>query len=157
MSPKKIKNNQNFNPRSLTGASECWRTELARHEFQSTLPYGSDLILLIKIIIICQFQSTLPYGSDEVITNHRMSIEISIHAPLRERLRTVQWYTYRCYFNPRSLTGARIRCKADWYYVIFQSTLPYGSDTPDFMQEREQARISIHAPLRERYRYRIAV
>ena len=36
-----------------------------RHEkFQSTLPYGSDIMISCMMLSIMTFQSTLPYGSD---------------------------------------------------------------------------------------------
>ena len=35
-------------------------------------------------------------------------------------------------------------------FVLFQSTLPYGSDSPDLSTISNVSRISIHAPLRER-------
>ena len=59
------------------------------------------------------FQSTLPYGSD---LNAKSSLGfdnyISIHAPLRERQNRVK----SCFFK-----------------VLFQSTLPCGSDRPEFL------------------------
>ena len=74
---------------------------------------------------------------------------ISIHAPLRERLKEARRTWPSWHFNPRSLTGATSvkdkRSKA-WE---FQSTLPYGSDQWDANVD-QLARISIHAPLRER-------
>ena len=82
--------------------------------------------------IQAQFQSTLPYGSDlDYQNNHHPRFQISIHAPLRERRKnrinerrllkfqsTLPYgsdginivYTIVSYhFNPRSLTGAT-RC-----------------------------------------------
>ena len=76
-----------FNPRSLTGATFYWpqrfrqRWEISIHaplrerrdcskncllprRFQSTLPYGSDLIEIAPAGGVERFQSTLPYGSD---------------------------------------------------------------------------------------------
>ena len=118
--------------------------------FQSTLPCGSDkavfdcdmayeisihaplrerLLLLSRQIITLAFQSTLPCGSDEAkekILKHR---QISIHAPLRERrLKKGSFEVIKKYFNPRSLAGATLACKADDKILA----------------------ISIHAPLRER-------
>ena len=75
-----------FNPRSLTGATEASNHSMSflpisihaplreRHDFlrcinyplifQSTLPYGSDQYLLPTSGRPLKFQSTLPYGSD---------------------------------------------------------------------------------------------
>ena len=76
--------------------------------FQSTLPRGSDVISVLKIIRIKR---------------------ISIHAPSRERLFIVKSLTYKSMdFNPRSLAGATNRHKARSRGRGFQSTLPRGSD-----------------------------
>ena len=55
----------NFNPRSLTGATRCMTLTLLSVAFQSTLPHGSEQ----------------PSLADQTFA------EISIHAPLRERLK----------------------------------------------------------------------
>ena len=56
-------------------------------EFQSTLPYGSDMRTILSRNLRSIFQSTLPYGSDED---------------------TAESAILRLNFNPRSLTGATI-------------------------------------------------
>ena len=56
-----------------------------RIKFQSTLPYGSDIVLSNGQYAVFIFQSTLPYGSDK-----------SKEAELYDANN----------FNPRSLTGA---------------------------------------------------
>ena len=119
-----------FNPRSLTGATSCSKRSLNSRQ---------------------QFQSTLPYGSDEDTVQLAYTIDISIHAPLRERRCCLVYDILRqYYFNPRSLTGATSgKMPAFILYNIsihaplrerpipittmaltmpFQSTLPYGSD-----------------------------
>ena len=139
--------------------------------FQSTLPYGSDKITLCPIIhhqisihaplrervsyccccfCLIIFQSTLPYGSEYIFSPCFTLSLISIHAPLRERNAPCAVKTCRTYFNPRSLTGAikfdiRARLAASISIhaplrerllekqalcvpVVFQSTLPYGSE-----------------------------
>ena len=78
-----------------------------QREFQSTLPYGSDDESRATPAELTQFQSTLPYGSDTGIDFKQCS---------------------RCNFNPRSLTGATRRAE----YI------------------GKKFNISIHAPLRER-------
>ena len=77
--------------------------------FQSTLPYGSDIHMVNNQIYTQAFQSTLPYGSDQVSLRRNISstdfnprsltgatialvlsavaVNISIHSPLRERLK----------------------------------------------------------------------
>ena len=117
-----------FNPRSLTGATPHGPIYRRPGIFQSTLPYGSDLLLPVLL--------------------HRY--EISIHAPLRERLyyitptnRQSLFQSTLLYgsdastainsavpsnFNPRSLTGATLAPCAPGILLGFQSTLPYGSD-----------------------------
>ena len=119
----------NFNPRSLTGATEnlvqarnltpfqstlphgsdraTWLHKSVIYIFQSTLPHGSDSITILITCAECQFQSTLPHGSD----------------PLQAAL-----FLRHIHFNPRSLTGAT--------YI-----LSYFKDAKI---------ISIHAPSRER-------
>ena len=79
--------------------------------FQSTLPCGSDILCRCWWLMLGPFQSTLPCGSDRDHAQHRQRFvyfnprslagatliynltngcqEISIHAPLRERLRQV--------------------------------------------------------------------
>ena len=123
-----------------------------RHTFQSTLPRGSDAVHTSDNVALCyfnprsltgatallvcpqphrqSFQSTLPYESNlNTQSNGGWISEISIHAPLRERLvdkiflseilafqstlpcgsdcicKNSSWgHTHN--FNPRSLTGA---------------------------------------------------
>ena len=98
-----------------------------------------------------QFQSTLPYGSDVklmfAIDEYRY---ISIHAPLRERQKSILFCLCLYYFNPRSLTGATVIIAVLGLYAVFQSTLPYGSDQFAVGDDDSSASISIHAPLRER-------
>ena len=58
-----------------------------------------------------------------------LELQISIHAPLRERPRGGTRYTEIINFNPRSLTGATVDTRANSVqFIEFQSTLPYGSD-----------------------------
>ena len=35
--------------------------------FQSTLPYGSDVLPMMMAFLAIKFQSTLPYGSDQCL------------------------------------------------------------------------------------------
>ena len=103
------------------------------------------------------FQSTLPYGSDFMLMClNLVTIWISIHAPLRERLPCYGVSYIQANFNPRSLTGATYGPIYTSTIRLFQSTLPYGSDQPS-LADQTFAEISIHAPLRERLKLMLAV
>ena len=54
-----------------------------------------------------------------------------------------------CYFNPRSLAGATLRATLLKSSMVFQSTLPRGSDA-GLLSSSFLSAISIHAPSRER-------
>ena len=66
--------------------------------FQSTLPYGSDIIQFILRRKVEEFQSTLPYGSDHIKTNY-FSINLS-QAFFANRLNS---NTQEFYFDVRKL------------------------------------------------------
>ena len=98
--------------------------------FQSTLPRGSDLVLLVSYKTKLEFQSTLPRGSDWQVVRPAVlwlyfnprslagatpqgsplfaKLHISIHAPSRERLNYSIVLLWLWNFNPRSLAGATI-------------------------------------------------
>ena len=135
-----------FNTRSLTGAKLIIAPVLCTKRFQYTLPYGSEAQYLRPIVIV----------------------QISIHAPLRERSTQREKMNTSSYFNTRSLTGAkqqRSRQKRQKISIhaplrerspstrfgrclVFQYTLPYGSEAR--ISWIRYYDISIHAPLRER-------
>ena len=119
-------------------------------EFQSTLPYGSDPVgrpqlhcrldfnprslTGATILLACVFIITF-YFNPRSLTGATLTLQhaqgtgfISIHAPLRERLRTLPADCVCANFNPRSLTGATARISLFVEACQFQSTLPYGSD-----------------------------
>ena len=98
----------NFNPRSLAGAT-AWRmiNRGISPTFQSTLPHGSDRVTEGLDRGRMTFQSSLPRGSDGKGIAGQNLIDISIHAPLRERQA-----------NVFATSGGD----------LFQSTLPRGSD-----------------------------
>ena len=80
----------NFNPRSLTGATRWYS------------------ILNIGYLL---FQSTLPHGSDRELILSISEAVISIHAPSRERrCQDGAGRRIAVHFNPRSLTGATYCC-----------------------------------------------
>ena len=121
---------QNFNPRSLTGATFC------------TNPINNGTV---------NFNPRSLTGATVKVTRLLFYISISIHAPLRERRFLLAVLCSSWHFNPRSLTGAT-RSNPVWYDIykhfnprsltgatqsihvrkkilnLFQSTLPYGSD-----------------------------
>ena len=97
--------------------------------FQSTLPYGSDYYAALDQGGQLHFNPrSLTGATCNLITCHT-AISISIHAPLRER--------------PVSVCQLVAQ-------VLFQSTLPCGSDYRR-AQRVHTTFISIHAPLRERH------
>ena len=120
---------QHFNPRSLTGAT-LQILELPVQYFISIhAPSRERLVSPTFALVGSPFQSTLPNGSDQVIAVIMLPAWlISIHAPSRER-RLSPAKVRRCaVFNPRSLTGATGAPPAQPFDVVFQSTLPHGSD-----------------------------
>ena len=125
----KVTHDANFNPRSLTGATETL-TDFCKFSshFNPRSLTGATLWIISNGGVIL-FQSTLPYGSDgQFLFLQFLLFVISIHAPLRERHRAAKEKVEAAHFNPRSLTGATMLCV--WL--------------------REACDISIHAPLRER-------
>ena len=121
-----------FNPRSLTGATSCSKRSLNSRQ---------------------QFQSTLPYGSDEDTVQLAYTIDISIHAPLRERRCCLVYDILRqYYFNPRSLTGATSGKMPAFILYNISIHAPLRERRNTIRQRISFVRISIHAPLRERRR-----
>ena len=118
--------------------------------FQSTLPRGSDSQ---QFIIVSQRQHFNPRslaGATGFSNKFMDDLEISIHAPSRERRRTLNcWKQIVSNFNPRSLAGATETANIKADTALFQSTLPRGSDRLAAFAELPAA-ISIHAPSRER-------
>ena len=140
--------------------------------FQSTLPHGSDQHSsparnLAMISIHAPSRERL--DAERFLTKGGM---ISIHAPSRERRivnsffipsasyfnpRSLTGATYitigvlicQQNFNPRSLTGATLKARRYINNIVFQSTLPHGSDKEVLSLDSERL-ISIHAPSRER-------
>ena len=77
---------EHFNPRSLTGAT-CLRPASQGHGHISIhAPLRERPLLRARHSLISLFQSTLPYGSDLLVGHSYYFVAIiSIHAPLRER------------------------------------------------------------------------
>ena len=105
---------------------------------------------IIKLTEIHQFQSTLPCGSDFLpMLTENLSFHFnprSLAGATKHSIREICSYLY---FNPRSLAGATVDNAVFFYAQKFQSTLPCGSDI--IMSDLLAIiKISIHAPLRER-------
>ena len=191
-----------FNPRSLTGATYRGKTWIKQNLFQSTLPYGSDTLHALALYCTLEFQSTLPYGSDRRpfllakicrhfnprsltgATRHSaaftpQSAHFNPRSLTGATAATAITPGARSHFNPRSLTGATDTIFLwNWWGIVFQSTLPYGSDADkhkrllshNYFNPRsltgatieisillQKQTISIHAPLRERLSYRCSM
>ena len=141
------------------------------NEFQSTLPRGSDCCCRLGC---CYFWISIHAPSRErlgLIGFCSSGNAISIHAPSRERLHINKIILHSKHFNPRSLAGATPEFLGSHSSMIFQSTLPRGSDgyglplyssavnfnprslagaTVSTIIGYLTATISIHAPSRER-------
>ena len=97
------------------------------------------------------FQSTLPHGSDTVSMGRMYLYNISIHAPSRERQKC--WHYSKDYYLISIHAPSRERLQDILIcvsVVIFQSTLPHGSDCNLLSALLRHLPISIHAPSRER-------
>ena len=79
--------NQDFNPRSLAGATLMWLSAAVQAlEFQSTLPRGSDTILFIMNGLEMNFNPRSLAGATlDFYWPSFAHLGISIHAPSRER------------------------------------------------------------------------
>ena len=75
-----------FNPRSLTGATFGTIYTSKTRPFQSTLPYGSDRFTKSTAKRYRYFNPRSLTGATSTDTGTAAHINISIHAPLRERL-----------------------------------------------------------------------
>ena len=97
------------------------------------------------------FQSTLPYGSDVALRQCcRHARDFNPRSLTGATSARLALSAVRLNFNPRSLTGATtLTLPLILTSVLFQSTLPYGSD-PILRNDAILSTISIHAPLRER-------
>ena len=95
-------------------------------EFQSTLPHGERLIVIMTAAIFGTFQSTLPHGErPKYPCSKDQRDKISIHAPA--------W-------------GATILKPVPIALFKFQSTPPHGERPDHRIQEERPYYISIHAP-----------
>ena len=119
-----------FNPRSLAGATLFfdWKTSLC-FEFQSTLPRGSDMAVVMALARVSLFQSTLPRGSDLSYTDVKYVLpQFQSTLPRGSDSGTGSLQQGHADFNPRSLAGATKYPSNLLAMEKFQSTLPRGSD-----------------------------
>ena len=184
-----------FNPRSLTGATTISHFALVYcHDFNPRSLTGATAGMIDTAGRRVNFNPRSLTGATYGYNTVGAVTFSSIHAPSRERPSAcVRNILLHIYFNPRSLTGATVVLnaataknfisihapsrerldaqKASQMYMIFQSTLPHGSDpaqhlislyrsnfnprsltgaTIDWTTADNQDVISIHAPSRER-------
>ena len=148
---RKAHGRRHFNPRPLAGATPEHYATWAGFIFQSTPPCGGDFVEKIQ----------------------EQAKAISIHAPLRGRLKTNRKLSGERHFNPRPLAGAtegsrfydpdppisihaplRGRRIDGWYHQWsdYFNPRPLAGATLDDVDPLEIKEISIHAPLRGRHR-----
>ena len=126
-------------------------TGVAKRQFQSTLPYGSDILcfgwfpadvhfnprsltgatvheLLHLIIPIISIHAPLRERPLYCVILNSVK-NISIHAPLRERLLPLIFFTVKKKISIHAPLRERpLNSNYLCYEFLFQSTLPYGSD-----------------------------
>ena len=143
-------------------------------QFQSTLPYGSDLFVNKKIIEKRDFNPLSLAGATFIKNGGYVLTCISIHAPSRERLKLRQIagknslisihapsrerpetggrkiWTAKISIHAPSRERRKVHCAHTDGQRQFQSTLPRGSDIKTLAFYLLTRPISIHAPSRER-------
>ena len=119
-----------FNPRSLTGATSLVHyISTSFNDFNPRSLTGATLAFFART-----------WGN-----------YISIHAPLRERhICTPRGLVILAISIHAPLRERRINLIEYQHQILFQSTLPYGSDAELVLGQIRPGVISIHAPLRER-------
>ena len=118
-----------FNPRSLAGATFREAFQIQRWYISIHAPLRERLLLIILPLNNLIFQSTLPCGSDFLVLWTISKRGISIHAPLRERLLVKLMSRLKKLFQSTLPCGSDSMHKdIDGMAERFQSTLPCGSD-----------------------------
>ena len=143
-----------FNPRPLAGATKRSRTASSVRTFQSTPPCGGDLLASPPFSSHSNFNPRPLAGATAAPRVALLVIaRISIHAPLRGRLRQTNFLFWHLDFNPRPLAGATPSawtartCPADF------NPRPLAGATYVDQDGKAKRLISIHAPLRGRQSY----
>ena len=149
MPSSRVRKSTNFNPRSLAGATKrqeipAWPSKISIHAPSRERPH-----LLQRLSACSNFNPRSLAGATASDTQNTYSDTISIHAPSRERQQIYARRLAQSDFNPRSLAGATISFWQSTSLLIFQSTLPRGSDF-NALYIVANSSISIHAPSRER-------
>ena len=123
-----------------------------RQSFQSTLPYESDLNTQSNGGWISEISIHAPLRERLIIgVSSTAALAISIHAPLRERpLPSCQRIPTDCISIHAPLRERQSRFVLTILSITFQSTLPYGSDSRIWSSSKGMPALSIHVPLRER-------
>ena len=126
-----VSSHHDFNPRSLAGATSNHRKLESTHEFQSTLPCGSDLNLMLwRRHWMRYFNPRSLAGA----TRQSASAAASRHYFNPRSLAGATLHINKIvlhseHFNPRSLAGATNgNHTTNRRMILFQSTLPCGSD-----------------------------
>ena len=140
-----------FNPRSLTGATSFKNSSaLSKLNFNPRSLTGATLRFLQVRNISRHFNPRSLTGATDTYRLAVCTKDISIHAPLRERLAQAAGKTVAEIFQSTLPYGSDCLSLTIWLmHAIFQSTLPYGSDSDEVAGLLANI-ISIHAPLRER-------
>ena len=120
----------NFNPRSLAGATYNLPCVSHKALFQSSLPRGSDLKILPSacLCVISILAPSRERPKLEVL--HNGKIQISILAPSRERPAAFRSFKQLLVISILAPSRERpFRCRPSPRPIIFQSSLPRGSDS----------------------------
>ena len=144
--------NIDFNPRSLAGATLApLIVTKPSLNFNPRSLAGATITLISYRCSMTNFNPRSLAGATLPPYAIFTTLRISIHAPSRERHNIHQiLLTSSLHFNPRSLAGATSICFVPANIIVFQSTLPRGSDLVKVTRLLFYISISIHAPSRER-------
>ena len=119
----------NFNPRSLTGATQLRFQQICLLFISIHAPLRERLSECRGIIESQHFNPRSLTGATISGTKFKTLIGISIHAPLRERLTTPPKIKFRTWISIHAPLRERPPLVNFFSFgILFQSTLPYGSD-----------------------------
>ena len=119
-----------FNPRSLAGATDGEQVSPMLRMISIHAPSRERPVEYIRYSIQPDISIHAPSRERRGASATSVDDEgISIHAPSRERRgKAASFLCNSLYFNPRSLAGATTIIVAAGSSLVFQSTLPRGSD-----------------------------
>ena len=98
--------------------------------FQSTLPRRSDGALSTFVIGLLRFNPRSREGATVQLMGIGARLDVSIHAPAKERRHTLYHKQDKCHLFQSTLPRRSDRCD-EWpfrWFKTFQSTLPRRSD-----------------------------